>query len=325
MPCRTILGAALGLLLSAPTIVQADTPIDPFLPSCTHAGPGLTPIPRWEQTFQEIPRFLSTPGSDTERIVYISYAVDSADVSTEEANGAYSLFVDIAHAANEAPRLKVIFRGEPQFAIGDFIFSGFYALDRKSATRTQVRLRQLDTFDIVSSRRYCLAEASVAPPAASARLPRPKAAARPLEPCRGAQDNRIPIAMWEPQVDNECNIRHLPPIGEGRIVYISIDPPTACRTQNPQDLFVVKRPNDVNRRSAGGVAVNLRGNYKLHDGKSRFQGFYMNEPVFGIRQGWTETYFRAIEKSRIEATGQYCLAPRNHPHGEEDVLHAKPI
>lgn len=37
----------------------------------------------------------------------------------------------------------------------------------------------------------------------------------------------------------------------------------------------------------------------------------MNEPVYGMHQGWGETYFGAIDEKPIVAAGHYCMATRH--------------
>ena len=58
------------------------------------------------------------------------------------------------------------------------------------------------------------------------------------------------------------------------------------------------------------AGINLRGNRTPTGKGCRFEGFYMNEPVAGIHQGWTESYFGAIDRKRIVASNHYCMAPQ---------------
>jgi hypothetical protein len=65
------------------------------------------------------------------------------------------------------------------------------------------------------------------------------------------------------------------------------------------------------RLGVDGLAVNFRGNNEPFDGGCRFDGFFLNEPVYGMHAGAIETYFGAIDKGRVVSTGQYCLARPN--------------
>ena len=59
--------------------------------------------------------------------------------------------------------------------------------------------------------------------------------------------------------------------------------------------------------TGGGLSINLGGKGTSDGSGCRFDGFYMNEPVFGMHQGVIETYFAPIDETRILASGAYCL------------------
>lgn len=302
--------AALALYFLTIAPGHAETSGEPFLPKCGHAEQQLTPVLRWSGLVQEIPGLIAERVSDTEQVAYLTYAVAAHDVSVEETDVAYS--VSISPKADDAKRLKVIFWGKPQFANGYYFFSGFYGLEAQPKDDLPVVFRQLDTFDIVSSRRFCIADAASRLRAALHAPPRPPVAAAPgLPPCASAREARIPIPAWEPHVTGERHVHvgRPPPLGDGRIVYISIDNLNGQCPRDADHLFTIERPqNENDGRGAGALAINLRGNFAPHRDGCRLQGFYMNQPVYGIHQGWTETYFAPIDKKRIQATGQYCLA-----------------
>ncbi len=288
---------------------RAQASYDPFLPKCGRRTRVLIPIPFWSGSRAEIARLTAAPGPPDGKIVYLSYAAQAGDVAVEESDVAYSLMLDTAPNTTKARPLKVIFWGKPQFANGYYYFSGFYALATKPTSEMEVLFHQLDTFDIVSSRRFCIAHAGVIPRAAPPASPPPQRAEAPALPrCSAVQGRRIPIPTWKPRLTAKSYFAHLPPMGDGRIVYIAIDTPEKC-PDDPDHLFTVSRPDDVNDVvGAGGLEVNLRGSFSPYRDGCRLQGFYINQPVFGMHYGWGETYFAAIDKSRIEATGQYCLA-----------------
>lgn len=58
----------------------------------------------------------------------------------------------------------------------------------------------------------------------------------------------------------------------------------------------------------GGLAVNLKGNTQFANGACYFSGYYMNQEVMGVHQGWTETYFGAIDKKEIVLSSKFCLS-----------------
>lgn len=58
----------------------------------------------------------------------------------------------------------------------------------------------------------------------------------------------------------------------------------------------------------GGLAVNLKGNTRHANGICSFSGFYMNQSVEGMHQGWIETYFGAVDMQKLILSNKYCLA-----------------
>ena len=58
----------------------------------------------------------------------------------------------------------------------------------------------------------------------------------------------------------------------------------------------------------GGVRVHLSGNVRFHHGDCIFSGFYVSEPVSGIRQGWADISLREAPVPEYE---HYCLADIN--------------
>lgn len=65
---------------------------------------------------------------------------------------------------------------------------------------------------------------------------------------------------------------------------------------------------DVPDADGGGLAVNLRGNVHFANGMCYFSGFFMNEAVMGMHQGWVETYFRPLDKVDVITSGRFCAA-----------------
>ena len=54
--------------------------------------------------------------------------------------------------------------------------------------------------------------------------------------------------------------------------------------------------------------MNSRGNTQFANGTCHFSGYYMNEDVQGMHQGWIETFFGAVDKKEVVMSGRYCLA-----------------
>ena len=130
----------------------------------------------------------------------------------------------------------------------------------------------------------------------------------------------MPITVWKPEIishDVDPAVSSDPPAGDGRIAYVSLafDPNTPCQTDD-KGLITVSRPYDLKHPHDGGVLVNFRGNASTKNGRCVLQGFYMNEPLLGLHQGWVETYFGAVDEKRLIASGTYCLAEQN-PHGHD--------
>jgi hypothetical protein len=74
-------------------------------------------------------------------------------------------------------------------------------------------------------------------------------------------------------------------------------------------------PSDPRHREYGGLEVNLRGNATEKNDRCVLEGFYMNEYVPGIQQGWVSTYFGAVDEKKIIASGTYCLEPSKNDRG----------
>ena len=280
------------------------------MPRCRPMAETRTPIPLWREDLSGIRQFMAARPLNADTIVYISYTASIQEVDVEEAGVAYLVALRTGKGDPDAGDLKVIFRGQPQSAQGDVNFSGFYALQPELTTAAEITFRRLDTFDIVSSRRYCL----------GGHIPAPhfgqgiqlSGQGKFLPSCRRLNETRIPIPLWHPKLTGEGRLPSLPPTGDGRAVYISFDAPKKRCDNDPNTLLafpVARRVSD--RLGVDGLAVNFRGNNEPFDGGCRFDGLFLNEPVYGMHAGAIETYFGAIDKGRVASTGQYCLARPN--------------
>lgn len=128
----------------------------------------------------------------------------------------------------------------------------------------------------------------------------------PVPVCKSG-DDRTSIPVWQPSLDDGGNLSSDPPQNDGQIVYIQLYQ-DASSTCNDKDLNSFSRPNNPEETMDGGLAVNIRGNTQVTNGICYFRGYYMNEDVMGIHQGWVETYYGALDKKEIVMSGKYCLA-----------------
>lgn len=122
-----------------------------------------------------------------------------------------------------------------------------------------------------------------------------------------AGDGLTPLPVWTPEVDDEGNLSSDPPTGDGQIVYIELAASADQVTCDNKELNSFSRPTNPENPLDGGLAVNLRGNTQFANGTCYFRGYYMNEDVMGMHQGWIETYFGAIEKKQIALANKFCL------------------
>ena len=131
-----------------------------------------------------------------------------------------------------------------------------------------------------------------------------------VQSCK-SDDVRTPIVVWNPEVNEKGQLSSEPPTGDGRIVYIEFtadEEKAGCLNAKPDQLYSFTRPTDLTEPENGGLAVNFRGNVQFANSMCTFSGFYMNEPVFGMHQGWIETYFGAVDKFKIVSSGNFCIS-----------------
>lgn len=133
-----------------------------------------------------------------------------------------------------------------------------------------------------------------------------KPSADPVPVCK-AGDGRTQIPVWQPSVDEDGNLSSEPPQKDGQIVYIQLHQ-DASKTTCGSELNSFSRPENPKDVMQGGLAVNIRGNTQMANGVCYFSGYYMNEDVMGVHQGWTETFYGAVNKQEIVTSGKYCLS-----------------
>jgi hypothetical protein len=148
--------------------------------------------------------------------------------------------------------------------------------------------------------------ASAAPAPASTVATTPHSS-DPIPLC-AAGDHLTAIPVWLPEVDDAGNVSSEPPQKDGQVVYIQLYRHAAEVSCNDKDLNAFNWPADKNDVNAGGLAINIRGNAQFANGMCYFSGYYMNEQVMGIHQGWVETYFGSLPKKDVILSGRYCLS-----------------
>ena len=129
----------------------------------------------------------------------------------------------------------------------------------------------------------------------------------PVPVCK-AGDGRTKIAVWAPNVDEEGNLSSDPPQRDGQIVYIHLSQDATKTSCDDKELNTFSRPNKKSNPTFSGLAVNIRGNTQFANGTCYFSGYYMNEQVMGMHQGWIETYFGAVKKTDIILSSKFCLS-----------------
>ena len=154
------------------------------------------------------------------------------------------------------------------------------------------------------------AQAEPRPVAGSSAIAKPADPGHPQPvPTCIARDSRVEIPVWNPSVDADGNLSSPPPPRkDGRIVFIDLhrdDPGAQC---NDEALATFNLPDDPKDAMAGGLAVNIRGNTQFANGSCHFHGYYMNQDVAGMHQGWTETFFGAVEMQKIVLSDKFCVS-----------------
>ena len=305
--------AAFGLLLllARPAVAPAapaDVDVGPYLPRCGRAAETRVPIPSWDgERLAGLRQLMARVPPGGAGLVYVELGPQEDDVAVEEAGKAYSATVRFAGPGADAGVIKLSALDQAQPEDGAYHFVGFFDVRLEPGPNGAIALARHDTFDVVSTGRYCLGAGDATAPPTPAASP-PAAQSGSLPECRRTNESRVPIATWKPKLTRKGDLRTAPPTGNGRIVFITVDPAKDDCSANPDKLYSFSLPEDPGAPDSGGLAVNLRGNRATAGSGCRLDGFFMNEPVFGMHQGWIETYFGAIARDRVLASGHYCLA-----------------
>lgn len=122
-------------------------------------------------------------------------------------------------------------------------------------------------------------------------------------------DKRNPVPSWSPPLTKDGDLTEEPPQTDGQVVFIEITGDAdkiGCGSSDKDHLYSLSKPNDPKNAGDGGLEVNLRGNVQFHNGLCTFHGFYMNQSVYGMHQGWIETYFKPLDQFEIVKSGVFC-------------------
>jgi hypothetical protein len=130
--------------------------------------------------------------------------------------------------------------------------------------------------------------------------------------CRPAHEFRTPVPIWSAGFTRNGKLASAPPQGNSQIVYIDLvaswEVPT-CDPSNDDKVFTFDVPNGGPNPQSGGLRVNIFDDEMNQPGGGCiFKGFYANEPVSGVHEGWSETNFRRVDKFEVMASGRYCKA-----------------
>jgi len=126
--------------------------------------------------------------------------------------------------------------------------------------------------------------------------------------CKGT-DDRLPVPFWTADIDAKGNLSAEPPQKDGQVVYFDFTASNSqaeCASASDDKLYSFPKPTNPADNLGGGLAVNLRGNVQFHNGYCTFKGFYMNNDVQGMHQGWVETYFAPLDRYDLIKSNRFC-------------------
>lgn len=315
---NAIICSALLVALSHPAIAGRLVP-GTGLDHCKARGEHRIPVPIWsvDASTEALSRSPPPPAIVGGSIVYIVLGADMYPSTFDIRSGgavypescgkfSYSPLVsfdlpkDRKNFAADGTRLHL--RALGTFSHGTCSYVGFFISESAPHAAQGWTDLTFDPADKTPPRdRYCVADVNTGP------RPGPRKAL----PACGRTAHRIPIPVWRPAVSADGELASDPPQQPGLIVSISIDVKRAADGncvgwRNGDFRFVHKNPlGSANNR---GLAVRLRGNDSAGPTSCRLSGFYLNEPIFDAQDGWSKTFFGAIDANRVIDSGQYCLA-----------------
>jgi hypothetical protein len=149
-----------------------------------------------------------------------------------------------------------------------------------------------------------------------------------LPDCQRVGEDRTPVPYWEVFLSKAPDRKPPPPpqSAGGTIVYIDLSYPSVpvdpdkfdCTFESNATDLTFEIPNDKERSGGDGLRIHLHGEGHFKRGDCVFSGFYVSDAVSGIRQGWTDVSFRAVDESGINAD-RYCLGNPPHRPGHKSL------
>ena len=170
----------------------------------------------------------------------------------------------------------------------------------RRAPQAHIRASSVRSPSHAIGRLLCVVMLAGAPAAFAAALPDCTAGSR------GVAVARTTVPTWTPTVGEGTRITQAPPQQAGQVVWIRITyaaPGDSSCDDDTLHSFALHNTDGT----PGGLSVNVKGHAQPANGLCHVEGFYRNEDVPGMHQGWIETYFGALPASELSAE-RYCLA-----------------
>lgn len=131
-----------------------------------------------------------------------------------------------------------------------------------------------------------------------------------VEKCSSLFESRTKIPVWRPSVSGNY-INSEPPMRDGMLVYIDIaadNDSVNCAALRRGKVYHFTHLNNPRTGAIdGGLEVSISGNVQFANGTCYFRGFYINEDVMGIWQGFIATRFKAARTNDITLSGRFCV------------------
>jgi hypothetical protein len=131
-----------------------------------------------------------------------------------------------------------------------------------------------------------------------------------VEKCSLFFENRTKIPIWRPSVNGDY-INQEPPMQDGMLVYIDISADNEavnCAGLRKGEIYHLTYLNNPKTGSFdGGLEVGISGNVQFANGMCYFHGFYVNEMVMGMWQGFIATHFKAVRTGEVTLSGRFCV------------------
>jgi hypothetical protein len=277
----------------------------PALPRCRSVHELRMPMPVWSPKVTD-GKLSSTPPQGKGRIVYIDLYSDDYYAGCKEPEKEKVYIFEFLHGKSVGSGgLRVNIhdpKDHKQTSDGaTCIFMGFYSNEPVNDAHdgwTETNFWPVDKFEIMSSGRYCLSDGRSVPRAE----PRDS-----LPTCKRSGEDRTPVPVWQPKRTPGGDLRSLPPMGDGKFVYISVVRDEDCSAEWPDRPYQLSISYQYKGMPSGGFGVTLIGNSGSQNGHCVWSGIYMNQTTPGLHMGWAETTFVGVDTAKLISSGQFCL------------------